>query len=112
MEANILASSDGTRKMDAVARKVSPSIGQEWFDTRLMPDESHDFEYETSRHRDAVGLHAEVEVWPDENYTIFYRIKIKNRAQDYPTTLPMLEEALEASLESRFTAWEQQLPLN
>lgn len=103
---------EGTRKMDAVARKVSPSIGQEWFDTRLMPDESHDFEYEVSRHRDAVALHAEVEVWPDENYTIFYRIKIKNRAQDYPTTLPMLEEALDASLKSRFTAWEQQLPLN
>ena len=43
---------------------------------------------------DAVELHARVEVWPDENYSIFYRLRIKNSADMYPTTLPMLQEAL------------------
>jgi len=103
---------EGTRAMDAVARKLSPNISEEWFDTRLMPDESYSLSYAKVRHPEAVSLQAAVEVWPDENYSIFYRLRIKNSADMYPTTLPMLQEALDASLESRFTAWEQSVDLN
>jgi mono/diheme cytochrome c family protein len=103
---------DGTRKMDAIARKLSPNISTEYFDTRLMPDESHIFAYTLPRHERAASLQAAVEVWPDENYTIFYRLRIKNGANMHPTTLPMMQEALDASLESRFTAWELNLDLN
>lgn len=103
---------EGTLLRDAVARKVSPNISQEWFDTRLMPDESHTLSYEMDRHPEGVALQAAVEVWPDENYTIFYRLRIKNGAEMHPTTLPLMQEALDESLASRFTAWEERIELN
>jgi nitrate/TMAO reductase-like tetraheme cytochrome c subunit len=102
---------EGTRKMDAIARKVSSNIRTEYFDTRLMPDESYTFDYQAKRHTQAVALQAAVEVWPDENYTLFYRLRIKNGPEMHPTTLPLLQEALDDSLASRFTAWEQRIDL-
>lgn len=103
---------EGTKKMDAIARKLSPNISTEYFDTRLMPDESYIFDYQMKRHEAAVALQAAVEVWPDENYTTFYRLRIKNGASMHPTTLPMMQEALDDSLASRFTAWEQRIDLD
>jgi mono/diheme cytochrome c family protein len=101
-----------TRKMDAIARKVSSSISKEYFDTRLMPDESYTFSYSEKRHENATALQAAVEVWPDENHTLFYKLRIKNGPEMHPTTLPMMQEALDDSLASRFTAWEQRIELD
>jgi hypothetical protein len=77
-----------------------------------MPDESHTFFYSEKRHENATALQAAVEVWPDENYTLFYKLRIKNGPEMHPTTLPMMQEALDDSLASRFTAWEQRIELD
>lgn len=103
---------EGTQMRDAVARKIAPNVSTEYFDTRLMPDESYTLAYEHERHPDSVALQAAVEVWPDEGYTIFYRLRIKNGAKQHPNTLPLIQEALDHSLASRFTAWEERLELN
>ena len=79
----------------------------EVYDTRLMPDESFTLNYEAELHMNATQLDARVEVWPDEGYTRDYGIWIEKRAEDFPTGLPQLEEALQRSLDSRYVAWEQ-----
>jgi hypothetical protein len=102
---------EGTRQEGYIGRDVSPDLSTENYDTRLMPEESFTMRYEADVHEEATHLDARVEVWPDEGYTRNYRIWIEHKAEEWPNGLPMLEEALEASLESQYIAWEQSVPI-
>ena len=102
---------EGTRQEGFIGREVGPMLDNEVYDTRLFPDESFTLRYEADVHENAANLDARVEVWPDEAYTRAYTIWTEKRAEDYPNGLPLLEEALEASIASRFIAWEQTVPI-
>ncbi len=98
---------EGTRQEGVIGREVGPMLDNEVYDTRLFPDESFSMVYEADRHPEAANLDARVEVWPDEAYTRAYRIWTEKRPEDYPKGLPLLEEALQNSIDSRYIAWEQ-----
>jgi hypothetical protein len=104
------AAIEGTRQDSAVARYVTPNLKEERFDTRLLPGERHTLRYERRRDGDAVALQARVEVWPDEAYRRFYEIKLKH-PDNHPLGLSQLQAALQASIDSRYTVWEERLDL-
>lgn len=100
----------GTRQVGTVARRVTPDLKREVFDTRLMPGESFTVAYAGRRRPQAVALRAAVEVWPDEQYRQNYTIWLKS-PEKRPKGAPLLQEALEAATASRFVAWETRLDL-
>ncbi len=97
---------EGTETLGAVARYITPNLKKEYFDTRLMPGESHGVDYVQARHPDAVALVGRVEVWPDEAYRRFYEIKLR-RPENHPLGKAQLEEALRHCKEREFTLWEE-----
>lgn len=100
----------GTRAEGAIARHLKPNLTVEYYDTRLLPGETHTVGYDHPRAPAAVAVRARVEVWPDEAYRRFYEIKLKN--PDYgPKGRAQIEAALAASVASRFVAWEETRPL-
>ena len=102
---------EGTREVGAVGRYIKPDLSKEYFDTRLMPGESHGVEYAQTRHPDAVSLAGRVEVWPDEAYRRFYEIKLR-KPENHPLGKAQLEAALRHCVERQYTVWEEtsQLP--
>ena len=100
----------GTRRDGTVARRVTPNLEKELFDTRLLPGESYTLTYAARRDWDAVALTARVEVWPDEGYRRFYAIKLK-KPDDYPKGLELMKTAHRHSIDSRYTVWDQQFDL-
>lgn len=101
---------DGTRHEGSVARRVTPNLKKELWDTRLLPGETYTLPYGMRRHAGAVALQARVEVWPDEAYRRFYAVKLRN-PENHPKGKAMLEEAMQRATDSRYTLWEQRLPL-
>jgi hypothetical protein len=101
---------EGTDRMDAVARHLKPDLSREYFDTRLMPGESRTLDYEVERAAGAVSLRARIDVWPDEAYRRVYERKLAN-LENHRLGESLLREALANTYETRFTAWEQTLPL-
>ncbi|MCK6522373.1 cytochrome c family protein [Myxococcota bacterium] len=101
---------EGTRQEGAVARYVKPDLTTEIYDTRLLPDQSFTLSYAARRDGEAVALNARVEIWPDEAYRRFYEIKLR-KPENHPLGEAELRQALQNSLDSRFVAWEQRLPL-
>ncbi|MEE2749826.1 MAG: multiheme c-type cytochrome [Myxococcota bacterium] len=100
-----------TKRTDAIARYVSPNLKVERFDTRLMPGESHSLNYELDRHDRAHSVHARVEVWPDEAYRRLYEIKLR-KPENHPIGLEAIQRAHQASIDSRFVAWEETIQLD
>jgi hypothetical protein len=96
---------DGTVSVGAVARRLSLDTKTELFDTRLLPGETHTLRYESAWHRDTWSIRAAVEVWPDEAYRRLY----ERRMETEPSAL--YEEALKASIASRYVAWEEVTPV-
>ncbi len=103
---------EGTRDEGYVSRYVKPNLSEEFWDTRLMPGEAFTLTYRSELRDEASALRARVEVWPDDGYTRFYEIKTQKFPEDHPKGNPLLEEALQASIDSRFVAWEGLVPLN
>jgi uncharacterized protein YbdZ (MbtH family) len=97
---------EGTRVLGAVGRYIKPDLSKEYFDTRLMPEESHGVDYAQKRHPDAVSITGRVEVWPDEAYRRFYEIKLR-RPENHPLGKEELEEALRLCVERQYTVWEE-----
>lgn len=101
---------EGTRREGSVARRITPNLKKELYDTRLLPGESYTLPYEVRRASGAVAVRASVEVWPDEAYRRFYEIKLK-RPENHPEGLEQLRVAHQDSIDSRFLLWEEQVPL-
>lgn len=99
-----------TRAEGAIARRLTPDLKTELFDTRLLPGEVHALDYDQPRAAGAVALVARLECWPDEAYRRFYEIKLRT-PEKHPTGEAMLRAALQASIDSRFVVWEQVQPL-
>lgn len=102
---------EGTRQEGYVARRLTPDVSTELYDTRLLPEQSFDLNYSAALAEGAVALAARVEIWPDEAYRRFYEIKLK-KPEDFPQGKAMLEQALQASIDSRYVAWERTLELS
>lgn len=99
-----------TRREGSVGRRITPNLQKELYDTRLLPGEQSTLPYGARRHLQAHALVARVEVWPDEAYRRFYEIKLK-KPENHPRGEAQLREALQASVDSRYTLWEQTIPL-
>lgn len=102
---------DGTRQEGHVSRRVTPDLQKELWDTRLLPGEEFTMVYRAELREEARGLDARVEVWPDDGYTRFYEIKLK-KPENHPEGAAQLEEALRLSKESRYIAWQSEVPVN
>ena len=102
---------DGTQLHTSVARRITPNLRKELYDTRLFPGESHTLEYSARRAWNATALHARVEVWPDEAYRRFYEIKLR-KPENHALGHEMLAQALQDSIDSRFVLGETTLPLD
>jgi len=102
---------EGTRQEGYVSRRVTPDLQKELWDTRLLPGEEFTMVYRAELHESAQSLDARVEVWPDDGYTRFYEIKLK-KPENHPEGKEQLEEALKRSIESRYVAWQSEVPVN
>jgi len=94
----------------SVGRRITPNLREELWDTRLLPGESYTLPYAVRRQPGAVAVVARVEVWPDEAYRRFYEIKLR-KPENYPTGEAMIREAMQNSIDSRYTLWEERWPL-
>lgn len=101
---------DGSRHVGSIARRVTPNLKKELWDTRLLPGESYTLTYGQRRRLGAAALVARVEVWPDEAYRRFYEIKLR-KPENHEKGAELLREALQSSIDSRYTLWEERLPL-
>ncbi|MDP2313382.1 MAG: multiheme c-type cytochrome [Pseudomonadota bacterium] len=100
----------GTSREGAIARRVKPDLTEELFDTRLLPGERHVLAYDAPLSPLATAVRAVVECWPDEGYSRFYTIKLRD--PDWaPNGRALIRTALERANASRFVAWEQTDPL-
>jgi hypothetical protein len=103
----------GTTMEGIIARKVTPEMDAEIFDTRLMPGETFTLKYGKVRSPKAKGLRARVEVWPDEAYRVFF-IKMLETPELRPqmqAVIDSVESAIRKNTASRFLLWEQKLAL-
>jgi len=99
----------GTDSYFVVARRVALDLSTEIFDTRLAPDQTALLDYRIVRHSQAENLVFRVWVEPDTFYQQFFTSRLQY-AQPGPAT-EMLQSALQATAESRFTLFEQRLAL-
>lgn len=99
-----------TRREGSVARRITPNLKQELYDTRLLPGQDYTLPYAVRRDPRAAALVARVEVWPDEAYRRFYEIKLR-KPENHPRGEAQLRQALQNSIDSRYTLWEERYPL-
>jgi hypothetical protein len=100
----------GTRAEHWIGRAVTPDLSAERFDTRLMPGETAALDYRARRAPGATALAARVEVWPDESYRALYQRMLGDPRLD-EARRRVLTDALKATYDSRYTAWESGLSL-
>jgi hypothetical protein len=100
----------GTAIEGALARRLTPDLKQELFDTRLLPGESHTLAYDRPLAAGAVAVRATVACWPDEGYRRFDTIEAEDPSRP-PEAQALLQVALDHTLASRFLAWEEVRPL-
>ncbi len=101
---------EGTRQEGSVARRITPNLKKELWDTRLLPGESYALPYRHRRVSGATALVTRIEVWPDEAYRRFYEIKLR-APEKIPKGADALRQAMQTATESRYTLWEQTIPL-
>ncbi|MCP4804381.1 MAG: hypothetical protein GY913_30415 [Proteobacteria bacterium] len=101
---------ENTRQEGFISRRVTPNLKEELWDTRLLPDEEFTMVYRAERSEDAVRLACRVEIWPDDAYRRFYEINL-GKPDNYPTGRAQIEEALQASIDSQYIAWEGEVDL-
>lgn len=99
----------GTDSYFVVARRVALDLSAEIFDTRLAPDQTALLDYRLPRHPLAQTLMFRIWVEPDTFYQQFFSSRLKY-AQPGPAN-EMLQDALKATAESRFTLFEKRLVL-
>ncbi|WP_432471689.1 ammonia-forming cytochrome c nitrite reductase subunit c552 [Amphritea sp. HPY] len=99
----------GTDSYFVVARRVALDLSAEIFDTRLAPDQTARLDYQLPRHPMAKMLVFRIWVEPDTFYQQFFTSRLQH-APPGPAT-DMLQSALQAAAESRFTLFEQRLAL-
>lgn len=68
----------GTAREFVIARKVSPDLDRELFDTRIAPGAIAAFDYRAARHPRAGTLAWTVEVRPDAFYLDFYEARLRS----------------------------------
>jgi hypothetical protein len=101
---------EGTRQQTTIARRMKPSdLSVELYDTRLLPDESLTLYYSQALHGKADSLRAWVEVWPDEAYRRNYKSWLDHGR--FESGHDQLEKAMQASIDSRYVLWTQNLSL-
>ncbi|MFZ5479840.1 MAG: multiheme c-type cytochrome [Myxococcota bacterium] len=97
-----------TRRVGVIGRRLSVDAKTEVFDTRLLPDETYTLRYDVPAAKGAVAVRARVECWPDEAYRRFYEHKLADPDWN-PDGRAQIEQALLASIASRFVVWEETL---
>ncbi|MEH6472812.1 MAG: multiheme c-type cytochrome [Halopseudomonas sp.] len=99
----------GSESYFVVARRVAMDLSEEIFDTRLAPGESAVLDYSEPRSANAVNLVMRIWVEPDFFYQHFYdSVLSSGQAQRGKAEL---EQAFSQASESRYTLFEQRLPL-
>ena len=94
---------EGTKQETIIARRMTPNLSEEVFDTRLLLGESLTLNYDQQRDSEAQFLRAWVEVWPDETYRRNYEAWLKQ--DKFPNGRTLLESAHQASIDSRYELW-------
>ena len=89
----------------AIARRVKLDLSAEISDTRLLPGESVEVEYEDKKHKKAVKLKLAINVHPDAFYTGFYRSWLSGKRTTASRRL--LQMALEESLANQYPLFEK-----
>ena len=100
---------EGTQQETIIARRMTPNLSEEVFDTRLLLGESLTLHYDQERHTEAQFLRAWIEVWPDETYRRNYEAWLKH--DQFPNGRTLLEAAHQASIDSRYELWRKDLSL-
>jgi hypothetical protein len=100
---------DGTLKEAFIGRKVSQDLSREFFDTRIPPLESFEFDYEAAKSSGAEKLVLEIWVYPDEFYNIFFSNVLKGLYD--PMNNEEIKKALEATELSRYLLIKRELNL-
>ncbi len=98
-----------TKSSAFIGRKVSLNLSEEYFDTRLLPDESKKFVYAEKRAPKAAKIKISVTVKPDEFYVRFYRERLKD-----PSLVKgrkAIKKALAEGLKNEFSLWQMKLNL-
>ncbi|MEH6824675.1 MAG: multiheme c-type cytochrome [Motiliproteus sp.] len=99
----------GTESYFVVARRVAMDLSEEIFDTRLAPGETARLEY--SEPLSPAATHIVMRIWvePDFFYQQFYTSVLDSGQPQRGK--PELQQALTQASESRYTLFEQRLPL-
>lgn len=99
----------GTESYFVVARRVALDLSEEIFDTRLAPGETALLDYAELRSPEAANLVMRIWVEPDLFYQQFYTSVLG--AGQPQRGKAELQRALTQASESRYTLFEQRLPL-
>ena len=101
---------EGTESYFVVARRVALDLSEEIFDTRLTPGETVQLAYREPRSAEAVNIVMRIWVEPDFFYQQFYASVLG--AGEAKRGEPELRQALIQASNSRYTLFEQRLPLD
>ncbi|MBI5048553.1 MAG: hypothetical protein HZB54_06375 [Deltaproteobacteria bacterium] len=66
-----------------IGRRVSLDLSEEFFDTRVAPQKTFEFDYTFSNSYNNHRLVFEVWIYPDEFYNRFYKALLKNKDDDF-----------------------------
>ena len=98
----------GTRREYVIGRQVALDLSREIADTRLAAGAQATLDYAAAQHRRAANLVYRVKVEPDAFYTGLYRSLIADGAGKGEA---MIRQALEDSLSSHYTLFEERRAL-
>jgi hypothetical protein len=90
-----------------IGRKVNLDLTQEIFDTRIAPQKTFEFDYNTGQALDADRLVFEVWVYPDEFYNRFY----KAMTSDNTVKGDYIKEALMATEKSGYKLFRKEVEI-
>lgn len=97
-----------TIKESYIGRKVSLDLEQEYFDTRIPPKGSFNFEYKNILNKDADRFIIEVKVYPDRFYNEFFKSVLKDSSA---YNKGLIKEALKATEKSVYTLYRKEIDL-
>lgn len=100
---------EGTLKEATVGRKVSLDLSEEFFDTRIPPLGSFEFDYEAADESAAARVVFEVWVYPDEFYNRFFKAALG--AESGSMDRGLLKKAEEATASSGYLLFKKEVGL-
>lgn len=103
----------GSRLEGIIARKVTEEMDKELFDTRLMPGETFRVNYSKPIFPGAASLSAQVDVWPDEAYRLYFKkmLATPEYRPAMPEVVREMEKAEKIDTDSRYLLWSRKIRL-